>query len=145
MSTQAITAVLDSLADAWVKGDADAYGAHFTKDASYITFVGTMYHGRNDIIESHRALFEKFTKGTKLSGEIVEVRCYGPDTAVVTGRGENHKGKTPKLTKVQTYTLVREADGQWRIAAFHNTKRRELMEAISFKFAPQMRPTGRLP
>lgn len=78
MSTQAVTSVLDSLADAWSKGDADAYGAHFTKDASYITFVGTMYHGRHDIIESHRALFEKFTKGTRLSGEISEVRFYRP-------------------------------------------------------------------
>ncbi|MEU5959036.1 hypothetical protein [Streptomyces sp. NPDC047525] len=44
--------------------------------------------------------------------------------------------------RVQTYTLVREQDGQWRIAAFHNTKRKPLMEAISFKAAPALVPAS---
>ncbi|MET8562612.1 hypothetical protein ABZV75_19155 [Streptomyces flaveolus] len=37
---------------------------------------------------------------------------------------------------MQTHTLVREADGAWRIAAFHSTRRKPLMEAVSFRFAP---------
>ncbi|MFF5532961.1 hypothetical protein ACFY71_10815 [Streptomyces cinerochromogenes] len=62
---------------------------------------------------------------------------------MVTGRGDTYKGSRPRrLGKVQTYTLVREADGEWRIAAFQNTKRRPLMEAVSFRFAPGLVPAA---
>ncbi|MDQ0378968.1 SgcJ/EcaC family oxidoreductase [Amycolatopsis thermophila] len=138
--TAAVTAVLDSLAEAWSRGDADAYAAHFTEDATYITFVGTRYQGRQDIAGSHRALFAKFLKGTRLAHEVIDVRFLGPDAAVLTSRGDTVKGERPKkLTKVQTYTLVRE-DGRWLVAAFHNTQRKALMEGISFRFAPETRP-----
>jgi uncharacterized protein (TIGR02246 family) len=138
--TAAVTAVIDSLADAWGRGDAEAYGAHFTEDATYITFVGTRYQGRQDIVDSHRALFAKFLKGTTLAHEVLDVRFLGADAAVLTSRGDTVKGRQPKtLTKVQTYTLVRE-DGRWLVAAFHNTQRKSLMEGISFRFAPETRP-----
>ncbi|NIH86986.1 SgcJ/EcaC family oxidoreductase [Amycolatopsis granulosa] len=138
--TASVTAVLDSLAEAWARGDADSYGAHFTEDATYITFVGTRYQGRQDIADSHRSLFAKFLKGTRLAHEVLDVRFLGPDAAVLTSRGDTVKGKQPKaLTKVQTYTLVRQ-DGRWLVAAFHNTQRKSLMERISFAFAPDTRP-----
>jgi hypothetical protein len=57
----------DGLVAAWDRGDAEAYGALFTEDASYLSFVGTVYRGRRDIPENHRALFAKFLKGTKLA------------------------------------------------------------------------------
>jgi hypothetical protein len=63
-----------------------------------------------------------------------------PGTAVVTTRGEVHKRKPKKPAKVQTYAVVREPDGKWRVAAFQNTKRRKLMEAISFALAPATAP-----
>jgi uncharacterized protein (TIGR02246 family) len=141
----AVTAVLDSLADAWARADAEAYGAHFTEDASYTTFVGTRYQGRQDITDSHRALFAKFLSGTTLAHEVVDVRFPGPDVAVLTSRGDTVKGKRPKeLTKVQTYTLVRDGD-RWLVAAFHNTRRKPLMERISFRFAPDTRPRDQRP
>lgn len=133
--------VLAALATAWGRGDAEAYGALFTEDASYTIFVGTVYHGRRDIVESHRVLFAWFLKGTKLSMGETHVRYYGSDTAVVTGTGDTYKRSPGKPTKVQTYTLVRQPDGSWLIAAFHNTQRKPLMEAISFRFAPRLRPS----
>ncbi|GAB3183868.1 uncharacterized protein (TIGR02246 family) [Micromonospora palomenae] len=140
----AVTDVLHALVDAWGRHDADAYGGLFTDDATYVTFVGTRYQGRRDIVESHRTLFAKFLKGTRLADEVIDVRFPGPDTALVTGRGDTYKGSRPKrLSKVQTYVLVRQADGCWRIAAFHNTKRKPLMEAISFRTAPGLVPTDR--
>ncbi|GAA5170843.1 SgcJ/EcaC family oxidoreductase [Amycolatopsis dongchuanensis] len=141
--TTAVTAVVDSLGDAWARGDADAYAAHFTEDATYVTFVGTHYQGRRDIAESHRALFAGFLKGTKLTYELLDVRFLGPDVAVLTTRGDNHKGAAPKkLPKVQTYTLVREGE-RWLIAAFQNTRRKALMERLTFRFAPETRPAAR--
>ncbi|MEV6971202.1 SgcJ/EcaC family oxidoreductase [Hamadaea sp. NPDC051192] len=142
----AIESVLHASADAWAAGDGKAYGACFTSDASYVTWVGTPYHGRDEIAASHQALFAQFLKGTKLAVDIAEIRFYGPDTAVVSTTGDVYKGARPapeKFSKTQTYTVVREADGQWRIAAFHNTKRKRIMEAISFKFAPKTAPQPR--
>ncbi|MDJ0385579.1 hypothetical protein QMF80_33085 [Streptomyces sp. G-G2] len=67
-----------------------------------------------------------------------------------------------KLSKIQTYTLVRDVArdgngdvardgngdvardgaGQWRIAAFQNTRRKPLMEAVSYRFAPGLVPAA---
>jgi|UPI00082E89BB uncharacterized protein (TIGR02246 family) len=143
--TAAITGVMTRLKETWARHDADAYGSLFTQDATYITFVGTYYSGRAEIVSSHRILFAKYLKGTKLADEIVDIRFYGPDTAVVTGRGDTYKGgRAPgKPSKVQTLTFVREADGQWRIAAFHNTQRKPLLEAISFMTSPGLIPAAR--
>jgi uncharacterized protein (TIGR02246 family) len=142
---QAIATLLGALRDAWGRADADAYASLFTDDATYTTWLGTQYQGSHDIAESHRALFGGFLKGTRLADEIQQIRFLGPDTAVVSTRGDTYKRKRPTaLGKVQTYTLLREADGRWRIAAFHNTKRRPLMEAISFFFAPRTRPATAL-
>ncbi|HET7315237.1 SgcJ/EcaC family oxidoreductase [Salinisphaera sp.] len=139
----AITSVLTSLIEAWGQHDAEAYGAQFTIDATYVTYIGTCYSGRPDIVKSHRALFQKFLKGTRLADEITSLRFFGLDTAIVTSRGDTYKSKQPKkLTKVQTYTFVRQEDGQWRIAAFQNTRRKSLMEAVAFKLLPETIPSG---
>jgi len=136
----AIHTVLDKLIEAWNLGDGTAYGALFTDDASYVTYVGTHYRGRDDIARGHDALFGSFLKGTKLAGEITDIRFLGDDTAVVVGRGDTYKKKPSRLRKVQTYTFVRDGGG-WRIAAFQNTLHKSLMEAISFRFLPASKPT----
>jgi uncharacterized protein (TIGR02246 family) len=140
--TERITARIDATVAAWAEGDGEAYAAGFTEDATYVTFVGTLYRGREEIGRAHQALFDKFLKGSRLVDEILDVRLLGSDAAVVTSRGDvaEHGERPAKLSKVQTYTMVREADGEWRIAAFHNTKRKPLMEKISFAFAPETAP-----
>ncbi|WP_194819971.1 SgcJ/EcaC family oxidoreductase [Nocardia sp. XZ_19_385] len=136
-----VRAVLNGLIAAWDRNDAEAYGALFTEDASYVSFVGTVYQGRRDIVQSHRALFAKFLEGSKLADEVLDIRFYGTDVAVVNGRGDTYKGKRPqKLSKVQTYLLVRDAGGRWLVAAFQNTQRKPVMEKISFMFAPDTVP-----
>ncbi len=144
MSEAAIRQLLARLEDAWARGDGKAYGAEFTADATYVTFVGTVYRGAAEIGAAHQVLFDKFLRGTKLAGHLEEIRFVSDGVAVVASRGDVYKGHRPpaRLGKVQTYTVVREADGQWRVAAFHNTKRRRLLEAISFRFAPQTAPAA---
>jgi uncharacterized protein (TIGR02246 family) len=138
----AIRTVLQRSQDAWNRGDGAAYGACFSDDATDVTFVGTVYHGADEIGRAHQALFDSFLKGTQLVMEILEIRRYGADTAVVVTRGEVAKGTPKKLGKLATYTLVREADGQWRIAAVQKTKHKGLMEAVSFKFQPATKPAA---
>src|SRR5690242_19328432 len=115
MNTAAVTAVLDRLTAAWNAGDGAAYGAEFTADATYITYVGTLYVGGDEIGTAHQALFDSFLKGTRLTSEIVGIRCPGPDTAMVVTRGDVHKGRPGKLHKIQTYTLVRQPAGDWKV------------------------------
>ncbi|MEQ4722033.1 SgcJ/EcaC family oxidoreductase [Nonomuraea sp. B19D2] len=138
----AIHTVLQSSQDAWNRGDGAAYGACFTDDATDVTFVGTVYHGGAEIGRAHQALFDSFLKGTKLVMEIVDIRRYGADVAVVLTRGEVAKGTPKKLGKLATYTLVRDTDGHWRIAAVQKTKHQALMEAVSFKFQPATKPAA---
>ncbi|MEV6575677.1 SgcJ/EcaC family oxidoreductase [Streptomyces sp. NPDC051577] len=140
---EAICATLDALIDAWARGDADAYGRLFTEDGTYTTYVGSHYEGRADITEGHRALFKDFVKGTKLAASYLDLRFLGKDAAVLTGRGDDYTGGRPglaDLSKVQTYTLVRDTDGAWRIAAFHNTQRQNVMERFSFLYSPATAP-----
>ncbi|MBO8193251.1 SgcJ/EcaC family oxidoreductase [Streptomyces oryzae] len=136
-----ITAALRRSQDAWNDGDGAAYGACFTSDATDVTFVGTVYHGADEISRAHQALFDSFLKGTRLHLEVVETRFLTPDTAVVVTRGEVAKKPPRRLGKRATYTLVRTADGAWRIAAVQKTRHNRLMEAISFKFQPGTAPT----
>ncbi len=141
--TTAIRALIERSQDAWNRGDGVAYGACFTADATDVTYVGTVYHGGEEIGRAHQALFDSFLKGTRLTVEILEIRCYGADTAIVVTRGESSKGQPSKLGKFATYTVVRDPEGQWRIAAVQKTKHKPLMEAVSFRFQPATRPAAR--
>ncbi|WP_314242708.1 SgcJ/EcaC family oxidoreductase [Streptomyces sp. DSM 40907] len=140
---EAICATIDALTTAWARGDADAYGGLFTENATYTTYVGSHYEGRSDITEGHRALFKDFVKGTALAATFLDLRFLGADAAILTGRGDDYTGAKPgpaELSKVQTYTLVRDTGGAWRIAAFHNTQRRNVMERFSFLYSPATAP-----
>lgn len=140
--TTGIRALFDRLTAAWDAGDGAAYGACFTADATYITYVGTLYRGAEEIGAAHQALFDSFLKGTRLACEIIDIRRTGPDTAVVLTRGDTYKKNPGKPKKLQTNTVVRGADGRWRLAAFQNTLHKTLMEAVSFKFQPATRPAA---
>ncbi|MFD9339213.1 SgcJ/EcaC family oxidoreductase [Streptomyces sp. NPDC060028] len=140
---EAICATLDALTAAWARGDADAYGRQFTEDGTYTTYIGSHYEGRADITEGHRALFKDFVKDTKLAATYLDLRFLGTDAAILTGRGDDYTGSRPsptELSKIQTYTLVRDTDGAWRIAAFHNTQRQNVMERFSFLYSPATAP-----
>ncbi|WP_433247723.1 SgcJ/EcaC family oxidoreductase [Streptosporangium sp. CA-135522] len=139
----AVRALLERTCDAWNRGDGAAYGTAFTDDATDVTFVGTIYQGAQEIGAAHQVLFDSFLKGTRLAMEIVDIRFYGADTAVAVTRGDTYKGRPKKLGKVQTYTIVRGADGRWRIAAIQKTKHQSLMEAVSFRFQPASKPRAR--
>lgn len=65
------------------------------------------------------------------------------DVAVVSTRGDTYDGDKPReLSKLQTYTLVRESDGQWRVTSFHNTKRNAVMERVQFLMEPDSKPAA---
>lgn len=116
---------------AWNAGDAIAYGAEFTADATYVTFDGHVLTGRDVIVDVHRRLFDGPLKGSRLGSPSTDddgpaVRFLRPDVVhvVVAGavRPAGVQVATPDRDSVPTYVLLDEGDA-WRVTAFHNTRR----------------------
>jgi uncharacterized protein (TIGR02246 family) len=120
-----VEALLAALSDAWNAGDADAYGALFTEDATYVTFFGQISHGRAEIVEGHRWLFarmpgSRMTPGAKADREI---RFLTPDTAVVVGQGPGTTAPGSAAGRPSTVSFVAlRTDAGWRFAHFQNTR-----------------------
>ncbi|WP_245533478.1 SgcJ/EcaC family oxidoreductase [Actinoalloteichus spitiensis] len=135
-------AAVAELGRAWAEHDADAYGAVFTENATYTTFAATHYVGREDIVRSHEALFDGVLAGTRLTDSYLGLQVLTEDVAVLTARGDTYEGDEPgEPSKVQTYTLLRDGD-TWRVAAFQNTQRQEVMERIQYLWMPETRPAA---
>lgn len=137
---EGVCAALTSLTDAWHEQDATAYGQVFTEDATYTTFAGTHYVGRGEIVSSHAALFDGPLSDTGLTNHYISLRVITEDVVILTTRGDTYEGDTPgEPSKVQTYTLVYD-EGEWKIASFHNTQRKPLMERIQYLWMPETVP-----
>lgn len=137
-----VCTAIEGLTQAWAEHDGQVYGEGFTENATYTTFAGTYYSGRQDIADSHVALFDGVLEGTRLADAYLGLQVITEDVAILTTRGDRYEGDDPgALTKVQTYTVVREDDA-WRVAAFQNTERNEMMERIQFLWMPGTRPAA---
>ena len=125
----AIRELFGLLLDDWGRGDGEAYGSRFTEDADYVAFDGTHTRGRRQIAVSHQKLFDKYLKGTRLTGRILSVTFLGPDVALIHATGGTvMPGKTkpsPERGSIQTLVAVKR-DGKWRFAAFHNSRVRPI-------------------
>ncbi|NMO89749.1 SgcJ/EcaC family oxidoreductase [Actinomycetospora sp. TBRC 11914] len=127
MTTDApIGDLLIALAAAWDAGDADAYGALFTEDATYVTFFGHVSHGRTEIVDGHRWLFER-TPGsvmTPFAETDCGIRFLAPDVALVVARGPGTTAPDQDAAdRASTVSLVVvRTDAGWRFAHFQNTR-----------------------
>jgi uncharacterized protein (TIGR02246 family) len=121
----AIRALYQQLMDGWNQGSGDAFAAVFTEDGDLIGFDGTHFKGRQEIAPFHQRLFDKWLKGSRLVGEVKDVRFLSPDVALMHAVGGTvMRGKTdpvPERDSIQTLVATRQ-DGEWRLAAFQNTR-----------------------
>lgn len=126
---RAIRELFEKLLEDWARGDGEAYGSRFTEEADYVAFDGSHTRGRADISSSHQQLFDRFLKGSRLTGRIEGTKFLGPDVALVHATGGTVvRGKTepsPERHSVQTLVAVRRGD-EWRFSAFHNTRVRPI-------------------
>ena len=127
---RAIRDLFERLLEDWARGDGEAYGSRFTEDADYVAFDGTRTKGREEVSSSHQQLFDKFMKGTRLTGRIEGVKFPVPGVALVHATGGTlMRGKTepsPERDSIQTLVAVKREGGEWRFAAFHNTRVRPI-------------------
>ncbi|HXV93845.1 MAG TPA: SgcJ/EcaC family oxidoreductase [Pseudonocardia sp.] len=124
----ALHALFTRLCNAWTAGDADAYGACFTSDCSYVSFDGVRATGRDAVVASHEALFRGVLFGSALVGQVEAVRLLGPDAALVHGTGSVQVAWRSQLPRKRatrnTIVAVRHpaAPDGWLIAAIQNTR-----------------------
>jgi uncharacterized protein (TIGR02246 family) len=143
------------LMDGWNRGSGEAFAAAFTEDGDLVAFDGTHFEGREEIAPFHQQLFDKWLKGSRLVGKVKDVRFLSPDVALMHAVGSTvMRGKSepsPERDSIQTLVAVRQ-DGEWRLAAFQNTRVRPMRNAAAFLvstlsdlpwkfFRPNKRPT----
>jgi uncharacterized protein (TIGR02246 family) len=73
--------------DGWNQGNAEAFAAPFVEDADFVAFDGTYFKGRSEIVSSHQALFDRWLKGTRLTGEVTSIRFLSPEAAIMLAIG----------------------------------------------------------
>jgi uncharacterized protein (TIGR02246 family) len=128
----AIQQLVGELADAWNRGDAQAYGARYREDATFTNVNGTFHVGREEFNRRHEEIFRGIFKGTTLALTTRALRFIRPDVAVVDiDVGLSGVRATPPGAQAgpdgalhSCLLLVLEKEGgSWWIAAYHNVWR----------------------
>jgi uncharacterized protein (TIGR02246 family) len=120
---QAILDVLAGLYKAWEDGDAEAFVADYTDDASVVQ-PGVYKRDREEIRATMAAGFAGPLSGSRVAAHPVDVRFLTDDTAIVVSEdGIIFPGQdavaSERLVRA-TWVLVRRDDA-WRIASYHNS------------------------
>jgi uncharacterized protein (TIGR02246 family) len=119
--------LLTQLSAAWNAGDAARYAACFTADADYAAFDGTQLRGRAANEQLHRQLFRGVLRGSRLVAPgLTDARRLAPSVVLLHSTGAvqlrwQRKAPTGRQS-VQTMVAVLEPNGEWRLAAFQNTR-----------------------
>ncbi len=120
----AIKAVLVDSYKAWEAGDADGMVANYTADATAI-MTGSLSEDR-EVIRQNMALgFEGPLKGSSTYNKQLSIRFLGRDSAIVISESAIlFAGETEvpaDARKVNATWVLEKRDGQWLIAAYHNS------------------------
>ena len=125
----AVKALVAGEAEAWNKGDAQAFGEHYAEDGSFTNIVGQRLFGREAFVKQHAMIFATIYKGSHASFTLARTKFVRPDVAIVdVDAGVAGFQRLPPgmaagsdgilHTQLQM-TLTREK-GSWWIASFHN-------------------------
>jgi uncharacterized protein (TIGR02246 family) len=131
----AVRDLYQQLMDGWNRGSGEAFAAAFTEDGDLVAFDGTHFKGREEIAPFHEELFDKWLKGSRLVGKVKDVWFLSPGVALMHAVGSTvMRGKSepsPERDSIQTLVAVRQ-DGEWRLAAFQNTRVRPMRNVAAF-------------
>jgi uncharacterized protein (TIGR02246 family) len=120
----AIHAVLADSYKAWEAGDADTMVADYTTDATAI-MPGSFRNGRDMVRQSMAGAFAGPLKGTSTLNEQLGIRFIGQDAAIVISESAILFPGETEITddhrKVNCTWVFERRDGEWLIAAYHNS------------------------
>ena len=124
-----LRALYVAMMDGWNRGSAEAFAAPFADEADFVAFDGTRFRRRDELIRAHDPLFKTHLKGTRLVGDVTDIRFLDSGVAVVHAYGSTvPRGKrdaAPERDSLQTLVAVKRDDG-WRFVAFQNTRVRPI-------------------
>lgn len=119
----AIQAVLDASYKAWEAGDAAAMVANYTEDATAI-MTGSLRENRDAVRHNMALAFAGPLQGTSTYNRQLSLRFVGDDAAIaISESGILFAGQAevPDEGKVNATWVFEKRDGQWLIAAYHNS------------------------
>ena len=140
----------EQLLRAWNDQDADAFGAVFADDGSSVGFDGSTMNGRQEIVETIRAIFKNHRTATYVA-KVREVRELGADVlllrAVVGMTPPGAAELNPAVNSIQSVVMTGQGTGL-RVALLHNTPaafhgRPELAEQLTRELTDVLR-TGQV-
>src|SRR5215472_18490409 len=124
-----IRQLISELVDAWNRGDSEAYGARYLKDATFTNVNGMFHLNREEFNERHDEIFRGAMKGSTITLTPRKIHCIRADVAIVDLDcgvfGTNAQppgvqaGADGSLHTSLLLVLVKES-GSWWIAAYHN-------------------------
>ena len=124
-----IRAIVQSEGDAWNRGDAEAFGAHYAENGSFTNVIGQQLYGRKAFIAQHASIFSTIYKGSHNSLVVSKITFLRPDVALVEIDGSlSGANRLPPGLKagddgalhVKLLEVMTKEKGSWWIAAFHN-------------------------
>lgn len=131
----AVRALYGQLMEGWNRGSGAAFAAAFADDGDLVAFDGTHFRGRKEIALFHQELFDKWMKGTRLLGRVERMRFPSPGVAGIHAVGgtvtRGRSAPSPERNSIQTLVATRQG-GEWRLAAFQNTRVRLMGNAAAF-------------
>jgi uncharacterized protein (TIGR02246 family) len=119
-----ILAILDRWEEAWNKHDMVAFGTMFHDDGIWVLWTGSVWSGRQAIVEGHAAVHKTYFRNSIQRELIEELTLVGEDAAVVrfcsmlTG-----DERTPeKIVRSRKFLVVTKRDGIWKVGWGQNTR-----------------------
>ena len=124
-----IRAIVQSEGDAWNRGDAVAFGAHYAENGSFTNVIGQQLYGRAPFIAQHEKIFSTIYKGSHNVLTVSRITFLRPEVALVEIEGlltganrlpPGLKAEEDGALHVKLLEVMTREKGSWWIAAFHN-------------------------
>lgn len=124
-----IKALVQEEGNAWNRGDAKAFAAHFAEDGSFTNIVGMQTYGRTPFQAQHQYIFTTIYKGSHNELTIGRLKFVRPDVAIADVDGVlSNMISPPRGTPlfpdgsmhVKLQLVLSKQDGAWQIDSFHN-------------------------
>ena len=125
----AVRQIIQEQVVAWNKGDAEAYSRHFAADGTFTNILGMFFTGHDAFRERHDQIFKGAFRGTTKQEDVVSIRFWRPDVAVVEtlqtvsgvqklfpGTSADAKGRL----RTRLLQVFVKNNGEWKIAVYHN-------------------------
>jgi uncharacterized protein (TIGR02246 family) len=123
----AVASLPQRIVAAWAEHDADAFASVFTEDGTMI-LPGLYRKGREEIRAFMGDAFAGPFKGTRVTGQPIDIRFFTPDSGIlITQGGVLAPGETEVSAEraIRASWVVAKHDGEWKLAAYQNSPRGE--------------------